>query len=518
MFAAINSFLTGALAKVTDVYWPFVSMLLHGDSPQQFNQDISTNVFPITAVGAVQASTRTPFTGGPSSYGSGYFNGSTGYLTVPDNAAFTLGTNDFTVEAWIYATATGQVAICGQTNAAYATANTSMTFYRLTDGRIACFVAYNSGSSFELITTLTAPLSTWTHVAAVRDGATLRVYVSGVQSATATISTGVVNDSASLFAIGRPGDFAGQYFPGYISNFRLVNGTCLYPSGTTFIPPTTALTAVSGTSLLTLQNATIVDNSTNAFTITNNGTVVTSVQSPFLVSTVLTADSSGNGNNWTPNNISLTAGSTYDSLTDVPTLTSTTVANYAVLNPLDSGSSTLSINGNLSWVNAAASHLGIRGSIAIPASGAFYMEAIEGSITTINSVVAFGLGTSTVPLNASFSGAANIYYLWSGGYIYAGATIITSSLGFFNAGDVLQIAVDATNTKMWVGKNNVWYNNTGGTTGNPSTGANPTFTTSMVGLFPIAEAYANSLAFNFGQQPFTYTPPSGFLPLNTFNI
>jgi hypothetical protein len=82
----------------------------------------------------------------------------------------------------------------------------------------------------------------------------------------------------------------------------------------------------------------------------------------------------------------------------------------------------------------------------------------------------------------------------------------------------LQIAVDATNTKMWVGKNNVWYNNTGGTTGNPSTGANPTFTTSMVGLFPIAEAYANSLAFNFGQQPFTYTPPTGFLPLNTFNI
>ena len=243
----------------------------------------------------------------------------------------------------------------------------------------------------------------------------------------------------------------------------------------------------------------------------------------FTASGLLTSvfnDASGNGNNWTPNNISLTAGSTYDSLTDVPTLTSTTVANYAVLNPLDSGSSTLSINGNLTYSNAAASHLGIRGSIAIPASGAFYMECVTGSTTNNTSAVAFGLGASTVSLTATLSGQANLYQLWAalGGYIYNGATVISSSLGAFSAGDVMQIAVDVTNTKMWLGKNNVWYNSSGGTTGNPSTGANPTFTTSMVGLFPTTGAYANSVNANFGQQPFTYTPPSGFLPLNTFNI
>jgi hypothetical protein len=28
----------------------------------------------------------------------------------------------------------------------------------------------------------------------------------------------------------------------------------------------------------------------------------------------------------------------------------------------------------------------------------------------------------------------------------------------------------------------------------------------------------NTVAFNFGQQPFTYTPPSGFVALNTFNL
>ena len=175
-------------------------------------------------------------------YGTGSIalNGTTDYLPTPDKVAFTLGANDFTVEAWIYATTAAQGAICGQTNAAYATANTSIVFSRLSDGRIDFFAAYNSGSSLQPITTLTAPLSTWTHVAAVRDGATLRVYVGGVQSATATISTGVVNDSASSFAVGRPGDFAGQYFPGYIDDFRFTKGVCRYPSGTTFTPPTAA--------------------------------------------------------------------------------------------------------------------------------------------------------------------------------------------------------------------------------------------------------------------------------------
>ena len=36
--------------------------------------------------------------------------------------------------------------------------------------------------------------------------------------------------------------------------------------------------------------------------------------------TTLVADSSGNGNNWTPNNISLTSGTTYDSMIDSPTV------------------------------------------------------------------------------------------------------------------------------------------------------------------------------------------------------
>jgi hypothetical protein len=72
---------------------------------------------------------------------------------------------------------------------------------------------------------------------------------------------------------------------GYISNARIVAGTCLYPSGTTFTPPTSPLTAVSNTSLLTCQSNRFRDASTNNFAITRNGDVFVQAFSPFATTT-----------------------------------------------------------------------------------------------------------------------------------------------------------------------------------------------------------------------------------------
>jgi hypothetical protein len=60
---------------------------------------------------------------------------------------------------------------------------------------------------------------------------------------------------------------------------RLVNGTAVYTSA--FTPPTSPLTAIANTSLLTLQNATFVDNSTNNFAITANGNSQPTQFNPF---------------------------------------------------------------------------------------------------------------------------------------------------------------------------------------------------------------------------------------------
>lgn len=358
----------------------------------------------------------------------------------------------------------------------------------------------------------------WYHIVFVWDSSNataanrMLIYVNGV-SQTITFTLGAPAQNTQSFwnstALHQISSFAAtttQFFDGELAEVNFVDGQALAP---------TSFGATDANSQW-LPKAYTGTYGTNGFYLPFTNTASTST---------LVADSSGNGNNWTPNNISLTAGSTYDSLTDVPTLTSTTVANYAVLNPLDAATTTgVASNGNLTWTNSAATHQCIRGSIAIPATGAYYFEAINVTSNNATVGVGFGLGASTASLTVNMGGGqVNVFSWYSGGnansYLVSGTTTLATFVGgAFVASDVLQLAVDTTNTKMWLGKNNVWYSSTGATTGNPTTGANPTFTTSMVGLFPMTEVFTNTVNFNFGQQPFTYTPPTDFLALNTFNI
>ncbi len=192
--------------------------------------------------------------------GSGYFDGSGDYLSVADNAAFTMGTGDFTVEYWVYWNGTGSTfRAYGQVDSGGSSA--SISIRGGTDASNKVINGAFSGTT-DYLCTSTASLvaNTWNHIAFVRDGTTLRQYINGGQDGTASISTASVNDSSSQFAIGRAGEFNGNYFGGYISSFRLLKGTCLYPSGTAFTPPTAPLTNITNTSLLlNFTNAGVVD-------------------------------------------------------------------------------------------------------------------------------------------------------------------------------------------------------------------------------------------------------------------
>ena len=174
-------------------------------------------------------------------YGTGSlkFNGTTDYLPTPAKTAFVLGSADFTVEMWIYPTGSDKY-IVGQTGTARSAASTSIYFY----SNFQDTIELNCGVGGILVTAgsfpTTAPLNAWTHIAGVRDGATIRVYINGVQAGTASISTSAINTSTNNFSIGRAGEYATTPFPGYIDDFRFTKGICRYPSGTTFTPPTAA--------------------------------------------------------------------------------------------------------------------------------------------------------------------------------------------------------------------------------------------------------------------------------------
>jgi hypothetical protein len=257
---------TGAFTPPTSPLTAITNtVLLTCQSNRFVDTNTQTTAKTITVTGSPSVTPFSPFAP-TSSYsaaavgGSGYFDGSGDYLSVADNAAFTMGTGDFTVEYWVYWNGTGSTfRAYGQVDSGGSSA--SISIRGGTDASNKVINGAFSGTT-DYLCTSTASLvaNTWNHIAFVRDGTTLRQYINGGQDGTASISTASVNDSSSQFAIGRAGEFNGNYFGGYISSFRLLKGTCLYPSGTAFTPPTAPLTNITNTSLLlNFTNAGVVD-------------------------------------------------------------------------------------------------------------------------------------------------------------------------------------------------------------------------------------------------------------------
>jgi hypothetical protein len=209
------------------------------------------------------------------------FNGSSQYLTAPYNAVFNFSTSDFTIEEWIYPTSFADYRHF--TGLAVGTNTTRSWYLRLdiTTGLIS-FLWYVDGTTAITLTSSAGPtLNTWSHIAVTRTSGTTRIFLNGVQVASASTQSGAMYSNVSAVpTIGREAGFNGSYFIGYISNVRIVNGAAVYTNN--FTPPTAPLTAITNTSLLTCQSPTIIDTSTNKFTITNNGTAVVSASvTPF---------------------------------------------------------------------------------------------------------------------------------------------------------------------------------------------------------------------------------------------
>jgi hypothetical protein len=239
--------------------------------------DNSINNFAITLTGSPTIQRFSPFNPSsvtPTSY-SGYFDGTGDYLTVPANTAFDLGTGNFTIECWFYYASTPPAA------AGYD------YLWGLGSNGVNGLGLYIQGAvpkiwngSSILSTSGTISATTWYHIAVVKNSSTLTVYLNGTSIGSVAFSSNLSGGGSSGFNIARWSNIPDpEEFPGYISNIRIVKGTAVYTS--TFTPSTTPLTAISGTSLLTLQSPTFIDNSTNNFTISAFGNSQPTQQNPF---------------------------------------------------------------------------------------------------------------------------------------------------------------------------------------------------------------------------------------------
>ena len=208
------------------------------------------------------------------------FNGSSQYLSIANNAAFDL-TGDFTIECWVYAYSFGSYnGVVGRwPNAEGNVANSFVL--EAVGGDLEFFFSVGS-TLYGPIQGAALTLNIWQHVAAVRSGNTMYIFVNGVMYGSGTSVTQTFNNVASSLTVG--GNIAGAgMWDGFISNLRILKGTALYTSN--FTPSTSPLTAIANTSLLTCNAATIIDGSSNNFTITNNGAATVSSITPFTVVT-----------------------------------------------------------------------------------------------------------------------------------------------------------------------------------------------------------------------------------------
>lgn len=142
------------------------------------------------------------------------FNGSSGYVSVPNSAGLNL-TGDLTVEAWVQPgpldSTTRAVVHKGGTSGypsyQYRVGLTSSNFWRGT--------VYIGSNNLTVTSPSTASTLGWTHLVMTRSGSTLRLYLNGTSVATTTAS-GTLNTSTGILAIGRTGSVSVDYFKGSI--------------------------------------------------------------------------------------------------------------------------------------------------------------------------------------------------------------------------------------------------------------------------------------------------------------
>jgi len=287
--------------------------------------------------------------------------------------------------------------------------------------------------------------------------------------------------------IGRRSNASQWYLDGYLTEINFIDGQALTPSS---FGETNAVTGVwqpkkyGGTYGTNGFYLNFSDNSNNT-------------------AATIGKDYSGNGNNWTPNSISVSAGATYDSMLDVPTPYAdggNGRGNYCTLNPLDKTSTIALTNGNLD-VSLPASVAGGCGSTFSVSSGKWYWEIVS----TSGSALIIGI----VPSSKSQIGTNDLFTVGYG-YYQAGTKYVNgvgSAYGASWTTNVIGIALDLDTNTLTFYKDNV-------SQGAISIAADSYKFTSSNGASGASQAFTT----NFGQRPFSYTPPTGFVALNTQNL
>ena len=384
------------------------------------------------------------------------------------------------------------------------------------------FSGYESSTTeFQLRTNaIFRDVSAWYHVVVAYDSTQgtasnrIKMYVNGSQITSFSTETYPDQNHEPLFnsniahEIGRNTDT--RYFDGYMAEVVFIDGQALDPTSFGETDSTTGIWKPK---------------KIGAFTSAGDN----SFYLDFKDSSNLGNDASGLNNDFTVNN-----------LTSIDQSTDTCVVNYATLNPLNVPTSNAPVmsEGNLQTITMNVDPGYFGGTSTIGASqGKWYAEI---KVTDDNGVSNIGITfdpAEKARQGTTFSASISNSFVYANtGKQYSSATGTSgSSYGnTYTDNDIIGIAMDLDNSKLYFSKNGTFQNSGDPTSGSTGTGAISITAgeTYFIYLTDVGGALA-TYQCNFGSPPFSissgnsdangfgnfeYAVPSGYYALNTTNL
>ena len=348
--------------------------------------------------------------------------------------------------------------------------------------------------------------SAWYHVVCAVDTTQgtdtnrVKIYVNGVQQTLQT-STNLPGDSINT----NMNDSSYPHYISYNSGTNVMNGLITdvhFVDGSQLAPSSFGAADSNGVWQRSTYSGSYGTNGFHLLDFANDGTIGN--------------DTSGNGNNFTANGFSTSAGSGNDLLFDFPTNDTVNTdagaggevtGNYCVFNSLNKGNDVTLSDGNLQAASTSSSKDGVFGTIGV-SSGKYYWEVeLTSADGNTNAAIGVALGTLSPDAGSPTSAGAYFYSSYNGNKWLSSAD---SSYGnSYTTGDVIGVALDLDNNTLAFYKNGVSEGNA--TTSLPSGTYFP-----YVG--DNANNSAQTVVANWGQRAFSHSAPSNHKCLTTTSL